>query len=204
MGITIRGERPWRRTWVRCLAVAGAVALIGGFWLLTRSALPDQDQAQRDVAAQVGSFEHTTVTAACTPPDHTGYTCRLRDSAGRYGFSDTIFVSGKHMSVVRHGSRRIGQTDWGFPLAADGSGTVVLDASPPGDLSTAVAGAVETISSALGRPNLLSMAGSINCGDQVITKVTRCHVHAPVRSATVRPLGGHRYQLTYRVSVPHS
>jgi hypothetical protein len=41
------------------------------------------------VAAQVGQAERTTVTAQCTVPDEDGYTCRLRDAAGRYGYAIT-------------------------------------------------------------------------------------------------------------------
>ncbi len=196
------GATPVRRTWwFRTAVVVMIGGLAIGFWLLSRPPLPDQQQAQRDIATRVGQLENARVTAVCTVPDNTGYTCRLRDSAGRYGFSNTLFVRGKHTFAPKLGTRSYGQTDWGFPLRADGTGTLLLDASPPGDLSTSVTGAVDMISGSLGRPNLISMYGAIHCGAVSEHAVTRCTVHAPVLSATVRRVGDHKYELTYRVAL---
>ncbi|WEP00511.1 hypothetical protein A6P39_011910 [Streptomyces sp. FXJ1.172] len=90
------GGRPrWRRFgwWLRLAVFLAVIGLIIGFWQWTNS-YPDQQQAQQDVESGVGQAENTTVTAVCTVPDKNGYTCRLRDAAGRYGYSITTFASG--------------------------------------------------------------------------------------------------------------
>lgn len=197
----------WQQSWwFRCLVVLAAIGLAVGLWRLSQPSLPDQQEAQRDVASEVGQAEHTAVTAVCTVPDSDGYTCRLRDTAGRYGYATTFFFtsddySGPARSYV---TTRYGETAWGFPMNADGTGTMTLNAAPPGDLATSVSGALEMIGSALGRPDLLSLYGAIDCGEPADTGVTTCTVRAPVLSATVRPLDGYRYQLTYRVALPRS
>lgn len=200
-------DQPWQRSWwFRCLLVLPAVGLVVGLWRLSQPPLPDQQEAERDVASEVGQAAHTAVTAACTAPDSSGYTCRLRDAAGRYGYATTFFFtshddSGPDDTYV---TTRYGETAWDFPLNADGTGTMTLNAAPPGDLATSVAGALETIGSSLGTPDLLSLYGAIDCGEPADTGVTACTVRAPVLSATVRPLADHRYQLTYRVALPRS
>lgn len=195
--------KPWQQSkWFRGLAVLGAVGLAVGLWSLTRPSLPDQREVEQEVASGVGEAENTTVTANCTVPDDTGYTCRLRDAAGRYGHSITTFHE-EHSQGFRHTTTtRYGRTSWDFPLDADGTGTKTLDASPPRDLSLTISGVLMMISGTLGEPEWFSLHGAIDCGDEVISDVTTCAVRAPVLSATVRPLGDHKYELTYRVALP--
>jgi len=201
------GGRPRSRRfgwWLRLAVFLAVIGLLIAFWQWTNS-YPDQQQAQQDVESGVGQAENTTVTAVCTVPDKNGYTCQLRDAAGRYGYSITTFASGSGTSGphTRFSPTRHSETTWGFPLNADGTGTQTLDASPPGDLSLAITGAVQMIGGALGHSNLLDLFGAIDCGDDPDpTAVTSCTVRAPIQSATLRPLGNDRYQLAYHVTLP--
>jgi hypothetical protein len=83
---------------------------------------------------------------------------------------------------------------------------MTLNASPPGDLSLALTGALDMIGSSLGNPNLLALYGAIDCGDQsqLTTTGTACTVRSPILSATIRSVGDGRFQLAYRVRLPGS
>lgn len=199
-----RDARPWWRTgWARGLAVLTAVGMAVGIWSLATPSLPNQQQAEQEVASGVGGAEHTTVTAHCTVPEDTGYTCRLRDGAGRYGYSITFFHDERRANNSRI-TTRYGMTTWNFPLNADGTGSTTLDAAPPRDLESAIYGVLMMISGATGQPDTFSLYGAIDCGDYVTSEATACTVRAPVLSATVRAVEGYEYQLTYRVAIPKS
>jgi hypothetical protein len=195
-----RDRRTW---WIPCLVVLAAVGVGVGVWRLSQPPLPDQQEAQHDVAATVGRAEHTTVTAVCTVPDDDGYTCRLRDAAGRYGYSDTIFVTTDNATNPdddEYVTTRDGETIWGFPLNADGTGTMTLDATPPRNLATSIAGALEMIGSSLRHSDPAGLFGAIDCAQPISGGATSCTVRAPVESAILRALGDDRFQLTYRVA----
>lgn len=203
------GGRPASRRlrwWLGLSAFLSVVCLIITYWQwIDSNSYPDQQQAQQDVESGVSQAENTTVTAVCTVPDKNGYTCQLRDTAGRYGYSITTFAggSGTPGSHTRFSPTWHSETTWGFPLNADGTGTQTLDASPPGDLSLDMTAAVQMIGGALGHSNWLDLIGAIDCGDDPDpTTVTTCTVRAPIQSATLRPLGNDKYQLTYRVTLP--
>ncbi|MFL6118443.1 hypothetical protein [Actinophytocola sp.] len=192
-----------RSWWFRGLAVLTAVGIAVGIWSLATPSLPSQHEAEQDVASGVGREEHTTVTAHCTVPDDSGYTCRLRDAAGRYGYSSTFFHDERRANNSRI-TTRYGMTTWSFPLNADGTGTTTLDAAPPRDLKSAIFGVLMMVSGATGQPDAYSLYGAIDCGDYVTREATACTVRAPVLSATVRVVDGYEYELTYRVALPRS
>lgn len=197
--------RWWRRQrWLRAPLLLAPVAVAVGLWLLTRPQPPTRQEVEQEVAAHVGESEHTTVTATCTVPDTNGYTCTLRDVAGRYGYTITSFTKHKPSGNSRYSPAWDTLTTWGFPLNADGTGTLTLNATPPGNLPTSITGALEMIGASIGRPNLLDLYGAIRCDDQVTNDVTTCTVRAPVLSATVHALGNYKYELTYRVALPTS
>jgi hypothetical protein len=198
--ITLRLRRLWQeQRWIRAPLLLIPLALGFGFWWLTRPQLPTQQEAQQEVATQVGQREHTTVTATCTEPQDSGYSCTLRDAAGRYGYAITTFT--KNKSNNRYGHKWDSTTIWEFPLNADGTGTKTLDTSPPRDLSLALTAAASAIGNSIGR-NFPDMYGAIKCGDRVTSEVTMCAVRAPLLSATIQALGDNKYQLTYRVALP--
>lgn len=202
------GGRPWWRRFDRPLRLAGSLAALGLIFACLRcstsDSYPDRQQAQQEVESGVGQAENTTVTAVCTVPDKNGYTCQLRDAAGRYGYALTTFAggSGTPGPHSRFGPTRHSDTTWGFPLNADGTGTQTLDTSPPRDLSLGVTAAVQMVGDALGS-DLLDLFDAVKCGDDPApTAVTDCAVRAPFLSATLRPLGNNTYQFAYRVSLP--
>lgn len=200
----------WQRFdwWLRLAVFLAVIGLTIAFWQWINSdSYPSRQQAQQDVESGVGQAENTTVTAVCTVPDKNGYTCRLRDAAGRYGYSISVFASGSSTSGPhsRFSATRHSETTWGFPLDADGTGTQSLDASPPRDLSLDITAAVQMIGGALGHSNMLDLFGAIDCGDDpdpTAAAVTTCTVRAPIQSATLRSLGNDKYQLDYRVTLP--
>lgn len=193
-------ERLLRTRWFRGLMVLVAVGLAIGFWWVGRPSLPDRQEAEHDTESGVGDAEHTTVTATCTEPEDTGYTCRLRDAAGRYGYSITTFHNDSPPTYKRI-TTRYGLTVWDFPLNADGTGTKTLDTTPPRDLSASVSTVLLMLSGSLGQPDAFSLYGAIDCGGPVTGEVTTCTVRAPVRSAAVRETGENEYELTYRVTL---
>lgn len=193
---------PWHETrWARGLAVLVAVGIAVGIWAVNQPSLPDQREAEQAVAADVGRSEHTTVTATCTVPHDSGYTCRLRDAAGRYGYSITTFHEDSP-PTYRRITTRYGLTTWDFPLDADGRGTTTLDVTPPRDLSLSITAVLLMISGSIGEDSAFSLQGAIDCADPVAGEVTTCTVRAPVRSASVRVSGENEYLLTYRVALP--
>jgi hypothetical protein len=201
--VAARLRRLWQQhRWPRVLVLLLPLTLAFGIWWLTRPQLPTQQEAEQEVATQVGQREHTTVTATCTVPKDSGYSCTLRDSARRYGYAITTFTKNTSRNN-RYGPRWDSTTIWEFPLDASGTGTKTLDASPPRDLSLAITAALQMIGGSIGH-DLLDLYGAIKCDTHPTNTVIPCTVRAPILSATIRALGNNQYQLTYQVAVPEN
>lgn len=195
---------PWVRRF-RVLLILVPIGIAVGLAWLSWPHPVSQQQAEQDVSSLVGRAEGTTVTAKCSVPDSNGYSCTLRDAAGRYGFSITLTSIDKQHSD-RLVTRTIANTQYGFPLNADGTGSQTVDATSPADLSLGETAVLASISSALGDDNFLTLYGDIDCGDQsqLTTAVTPCKVKAPILSATVKSVGNGRFLISYKVRVPGS
>lgn len=196
---------PWVRRF-RVLLILVPIGIAVGLAWISWPHPVSQQQAEQDVASEVGQATGTTVTAKCSVPDNNGYTCTLRDSKGRYGYSATITGLDKQNST-RYVKRTYNDTTYGFPVNADGTGsqTIQADAMKAGDLQGSIDLVLNQIGGALDN-DVFALLNDIDCGEasELTTPVTTCQVKAPILSATLKSVGNDQYLLTYKVTVPGS
>jgi hypothetical protein len=181
------------------LAVSVAVGLAG--WWLTRPApLPTKEQAAARMAQAIGQRERTAVAAVCEVPTKDGFSCRLRDAAGRYGYAITSFQEESLGDPLYGEQRRRWFASWDFPIDSDGRLTSDFDTAPPWDLPTRLTGILLLAGRAVGPVVALPPPGCppAQVGQQVSCTVTG----GAVRAATVRRTGATAYRLSAEFVLP--
>lgn len=202
--LTLDSLPPWARKWLGLLLIPVPIAIAIGLYWLGQPHPVSQRQAEQDVASAVGQATGTTVTAKCSVPDKNGYSCTLRDSKGRYGYSATITGLDRQHSD-RYVKRTYNDTAYGFPVNADGTGsqTIQADSVTAGDLQGSIDLVLNQIGGSLDN-DVFALLNDIDCGDasELTAAVTPCQVRAPILSATIKNVGNGQYLLTYKVRVP--
>lgn len=187
----------WLVSGVLVLLLIGAVLLV----IKAESPpLPSRQEAQDRTASEVGLSEHRSVNALCSEPTKSGYHCRLRDSAGRYGYAlggfDTEVTGDRRFERVR----RNWSLSWDFPIDSDGRLTATLDTTPPRELDTLIFGTLLLASNALIED---LGAGRVECPEPEVGHSQACTVLDPaVRQATVEHVEGTTYKLVVDYVLP--
>jgi hypothetical protein len=186
----------------RFLLISGlilAAVIVVGRWVPAGPRLPTRAEVESRLAGDIGLREHTSVTVTCDEPDENGVSCRLRDGAGRYGYSITTFDRESGYSADAP-VRLIQTTTWDFPIDSGGILAEDLNTTPPWDVQSRISAVVLLAGGALGPYDPDARA---DCPDVTTAGApVPCTVSGQIRAGTLQWRAPNRYRLTLTYRLP--